>query len=321
MAGPILLFGGTGMVGRNVLDLAAARNVEIVAPSRSEVDLADGNAIADCMRRVAPDTVIHAAGRVGGIEANIREPVAFLTENWEMGRNVVIGARNAGVRQLINLGSSCMFPKDSERPLTEGDILSGPLEPTNEAYAIAKSAVQRLAAYVSTEDSRFRFKTLIPCNLYGRYDAFDPSRSHLAAAAIVKLHKAKIEGASTVEIWGDGSARREFLYAGDLAHAILAAVERFDSLPPVMNVGAGHDLTVDEYYRAAAEVVGFTGTFVHDLSRPVGMQRKLMDVGLAREWGWKALTSLRDGLAATYDYYCSLMPAAGEPASAISSDS
>jgi GDP-L-fucose synthase len=291
------------MVGRNVRDLASERGVEIVAPSRSEVDLADGRAVADHLRRAGPEIVIHAAGRVGGIEANIREPVAFLTENWDMGRNVVMAARAAGVRRLVNLGSSCMFPKDSPRPLTEDDVLSGPLEPTNEAYAIAKSAVQRLGAYVSREDPRFQFKTLIPCNLYGRYDSFDPSRSHLAAAAIVKLHKATTEGAPTVDIWGDGSARREFLYAGDLADAILTAVERFDSLPPVMNVGAGRDWTVDEYYRAVAGAVGFTGTFTHDLTKPVGMRRKLMDVGLARQWGWTARTSLQDGLAQTYAFY------------------
>ncbi len=148
-----------------------------------------------------------------------------------MGRNLVLAAREAGVPQLINLGSSCMYPRDSEHPLREEDLLSGHFEPTNEAYAIAKSAVQRLCAYVSAEDPRLQCKTLIPCNLYGRYDSFDPRRSHLAAAAIHKLHRAKVEGRASVEIWGDGKARREFLYAGDLADAILAAVARFDSLP------------------------------------------------------------------------------------------
>ena len=186
-----------------------------------------------------------------------------------------------------------MYPKDSPRPLREEDILSGPLEPTNEAYAIAKSAVQRLAAYISSETPEFQYKTLIPCNLYGRYDTFDPKRSHLAAAVIRKLHQARIEGRDTVDIWGDGAAHAEFLYAGDLADAILTAIDRFDSLPPVMNVGAGVDHTVNEYYEAAAEVVGFTGRFAHDLSKPVGMMRKLMDVSRATAWGWTAKTSLR----------------------------
>lgn len=303
MPAPILVTGGTGMVGHNVCDLAAARGLEVVAPGHRELDLLDGPAVAAYFAEVRPAVVVHAAGRVGGIEANMREPVRFLTDNWDMGRNVVLGARAAGVPRLINLGSSCMYPKDSPRPLTEEDVLSGPLEPTNEAYAIAKSAVQRLCTYVSGETPACQYKTLIPCNLYGRYDTFDPKRSHLAPAVIHKLHQAKAEGRDTVEIWGSGEVRREFLYAGDLADAILAAIERFDSLPPVLNIGAGVDHTVNEYYQAAAEVVGFTGRFVHDLSKPVGMMRKLMDVSRARAWGWTARTSLKDGLARAYEFY------------------
>jgi len=305
MPAPIFVTGATGMVGHNVRDLAAERGVEVVAPPHRELDLLDGEAVTAYLRKVKPAVVVHAAGRVGGIEANMREPVAFLTQNWEMGRNIVLGAREAGVTRLINLGSSCMYPKDHPTLLREEDILSGPLEPTNEAYAIAKSAVQRLCDYIRQETPDYQFKSLIPCNLYGRYDAFDPRRSHLAAAVIHKLHRAKVEGRGEVDIWGDGTARREFLYAGDLADAILTAVERFDSLPTVMNVGAGVDHTVNEYYQTAAEVIGYTGTFTHDLSRPVGMKRKLMDVGRARDWGWTAKTPLRDGLARMYEFYVS----------------
>ena len=303
MPAPILLTGGTGMVGRNTRELAAERDVEVLAPARSEFDLSDAVAVGDYVRKVRPSFVIHAAGRVGGIEANMREPAAFLTENWDMGRNIVLAARAAGVKRLINLGSSCMYPKDWPRPLREEDILSGPLEPTNEAYAIAKSAVQRLCDYVRAETPEFKYTTLVPCNLYGCYDSFDPRRSHLAAAVIHKLHGAKVEGRKTVDIWGDGSARREFLYAGDLAEAILTAIDRFDTLPATMNVGAGVDHAVDDYYRIAAEVVGYAGAFHHDRSKPVGMRRKLMDVSRATEWGWTAKTTLKEGLARTYDYY------------------
>jgi GDP-L-fucose synthase len=304
MPAPILITGGTGMVGHNVLDLARERRLDVVAPHHSELDLLDSQAVGAFLRKVRPAVVVHAAGRVGGIEANMREPVRFLTENYEMGKNVVLGARDAGVRRLINLGSSCIYPKDSPHLLREEDILSGPLEPTNEAYAIAKSAVLRLCSYISTETPEFQYKTLIPCNLYGRYDNFDPRRSHLAAAVIHKLHLAKVEGRDTVDIWGDGTARREFLYAGDLADAILTAADvRFDSAPPVMNVGAGVDYSVNEYYAAAAEVVGFTGRFVHDLSKPVGMKHKLMDVSRATAWGWTAVTPLKKGLAQAYAFY------------------
>ena len=304
MAATILLTGGTGMVGRNVLDLAGARGIGVLAPCRSEMNLLDPDAVARFVRDIRPNMVIHAAGRVGGIEANMRARTAFLTENWDMGRNLVLAARANNVPRLINLGSSCMYPKDVDRLLTEGDILGGPLEPTNEAYAIAKSAVARLCQYVRSESPEHDYKTLIPCNLYGRYDAYDPSRSHLAAAALHKLHVAKTAGTDEVEIWGAGTARREFLSAGDLADAVLTALERFDSMPAIMNVGVGIDHSVNEYYEAAAEVVGFTGQFTHDLSRPVGMQRKLMDVSLATEWGWTAKTALRDGLADAYAWYC-----------------
>ncbi len=311
MAAPILVTGGTGMVGHNVRDLAAERGMDVCAPTHAELDLLDGEAVTALLRELKPSIVVHAAGRVGGIEANMRGAVAFLTQNWEMGRNVVLGAREAGVTRLINLGSSCMYPKDMHRPLREDDILSGPLEPTNEAYAIAKSAVQRLCDYVRTETPAFQYKTLIPCNLYGRYDTFDTRRSHLAAAVIHKLHRAKAEGRKEADIWGDGNARREFLYAGDLADAILTAIERFDTLPTIMNVGTGTDCTINDYYRIAAEVVGFSGTFVHDLNKPVGMRQKLMDISRAADWGWTARTSLKDGLTRMYAYYLSDVAATG----------
>jgi GDP-L-fucose synthase len=303
VGGPILVTGGSGMVGHNVRDAAATRGIEVVAPPHSELDLLDADKTLAFLRRLRPEVIVHAAGRVGGIEANMREPVAFLTENWDMGRNLVLAAREAGVKRLVNLGSSCMYPKDSPRPLAESDVLAGPLEPTNEAYAIAKSAVQRLCDYVRTENPEFQYKTLIPCNLFGRYDSFDPRRSHLAAAVIHKLHRAKAENRPSVDIWGDGTARREFLYAGDLADAIVAAVERFDTLPTIMNVGVGFDHTVNDYYRIAAEVIGYRGSFVHDLTKPVGMKRKLMDVSRAKAWGWTAPTPLKDGLAKMYEFY------------------
>jgi len=253
--------------------------------------------------KVRPSLIIHAAGRVGGIAANMREPVAFLDENWQMGRNIILAAREAGVRKLINLGSSCMYPKDIEHPIREDDLLTGPLEPTNEAYAIAKIATQRLCSYVSAETPDLSYKTLIPCNLFGPYDTFDAHRSHLAAAVIHKLHEAKVAGAETVEIWGDGSARREFLFVRDLAEAIFLAAERFDTLPPVVNIGAGIDHSVNDYYQIAADVLGYRGAFTHDLSKPVGMKRKLMDITLARTLGLESRTSLREGLAATYEHY------------------
>lgn len=301
--GPILLTGGNGMVGRNLLDLAKARQVDVVAPSSRDLDLRNFDAVRGFLREVQPACVVHAAGRVGGIQANIREPVAFLVDNWDMGRNLLMAAREVGVQRVMNLGSSCMYPRNSPDALREEEVLTGQLEPTNEGYAIAKCAVARLGDYISRENPQCHYKTLIPCNLYGKYDKFDPKHSHLVPAIIHKLHEAKTAGRDEVDIWGDGKARREFLYATDLADAILTFANRFDELPGLLNIGLGRDYEVNEYYQAAAEVVGYSGRFVHDLSKPVGMSRKLVDVSRATELGWVAKTSLVDGLRATYDYY------------------
>jgi GDP-L-fucose synthase len=299
----LLLTGGSGMVGRNIVDLCQRRGIGIIAPRRGELDLLDYAATLRYLRTMQPDLVVHAAGRVGGIEANLREPVRFLTDNWDMGRNIVLAAAAVGSKALINLGSSCMFPRNSPNPLREEDVLSGTLEPSNEGYALAKCAVARLCDYVRRENPGLRFKTLIPCNLYGPYDKFDPAVSHLVPAVIHKLHLAKEQGRSTVEIWGDGTARREFMYAGDLAEAVLFTIDRFAEVPDVMNVGLGEDYSVNAYYQAAAEVIGYRGSFAHDLTKPVGMLRKLLDVSKQTALGWQARTSLREGLRATYQYY------------------
>lgn len=300
---PILLTGGSGMVGKNLLDVASVRDLSVAAPASQELDLRDYQATVAYLRQLRPTVIIHAAGKVGGIQANIDAPVSFLTDNWDMGRNIVLAARETAVPYLLNLGSSCMYPRNSPNALKEEEVLAGPLESTNEGYALAKCAVLRLCQYVERETPRCQYKTIIPCNIYGPYDKFDPRRSHLVPAVIHKLHHAKVAGHEEVEIWGDGTARREFMFAGDLVDAILAAVERFDGFPSVMNVGVGDDLSVEDYYRAMAEVVGFTGRFRFDRTKPVGMMRKLLDVSKARAWGWEARTSLSTGLRATYDHY------------------
>lgn len=299
----IFLTGGRGMVGRNFLEHSSAAAHEVLAPSSVALDLRDYAAVNAWMAHHQPDAVVHAAGKVGGIQANIREPVRFLLDNLDMGRNVVWAARNNGVKWLINLGSSCMYPRNAPNPLREDMVLKGELEPTNEGYALAKVTVAKLCEYISREDEAYQYKTLIPCNIYGRHDKFDPVHSHMVPAIIHKLHMAKTGQIQGVDIWGDGTARREFMYAGDLADCMWHAMTRFESLPPVMNVGLGHDLSVNEYYQAAARVVGYSGDFVHDLSKPVGMKQKLVSIEKSASWGWKAETSLEEGLAMTYRYY------------------
>ncbi|WP_397535541.1 GDP-L-fucose synthase family protein [Roseateles sp.] len=299
----VLLTGGGGMVGRNIAEHPGAAAWELLAPRRAELDLERFDAVQSFMRETRPDVVIHSAGLVGGIQANIAQPVDFLVRNVDMGRNVILAAHGAGVKQFINLASSCMYPRNGMNPLREEQVLSGELEPTNEGYAIAKIYATRLCQYLRRQEPELQYKTLIPCNLYGRYDKFDPAHSHLIPAVIRKIHEAKMAGASTVEIWGDGLARREFMDAADLADAVLRHVELGDSAPELMNIGLGHDHTINEYYTAIAAVVGWQGDFVHDLNRPVGMRQKLVDTRRQTAWGWAPRISLQDGIARCYDYF------------------
>lgn len=299
----ILLTGGGGMVGRNLLDHPGIGEFEVLAPRSSELNLLDFAAVQAYLLKTKPDMVIHAAGKVGGIQANMREPVGFLMENLDMGRNIVWAARQAGIKRLINLGSSCMYPRNHSEPLREEMVLKGELEPTNEGYALAKVVTARLCEYIMREDVSFQYKTLIPCNLYGCHDKFDPVHSHLIPAIIHKVYQAKQAGVTSVEIWGDGTARREFMYAGDLADGMVRAIKEFDSLPALMNIGLGYDYTINEYYQAAADVMGYTGGFSHDLSKPVGMARKLVNVERQKAWGWVSRHDLQDGIMNTYAYY------------------
>jgi GDP-L-fucose synthase len=303
VAGKLFLTGGSGMVGRNVRDHPAAADWEILAPSSRELDLTDPAAVADWLARTRPDLVVHAAGKVGGIGANMAEPVAFLDRNVTIGRNVIMGARAAGVRRLINLGTTCMYPRAAANPLREDALLTGELEPTNEGYALAKIVALRLCDYIRREDARFLYKTLVPCNLYGPHDTFDVERAHLVPAIIAKVHEAMTAGHPSVEIWGDGTARREFMYAGDLADAVFRAARDLEALPGHMNVGAGEDRSIAEYYAIVARVIGWEGRFTHDPDRPAGMARKLCDITRQTDWGWRPRTTLEEGIAMTYRHF------------------
>ena len=300
----LLLTGGQGMVGQNIRAHHQAKSWEILAPTSTELDLTDEHLVRAYIKTKKPDVVIHAAGRVGGIQANMAHPVDFLDVNNVIGRNVIMSAWAEGVRHLINLGSTCMYPAAAPNPLSEDMILTGPLEPTNEGYALAEIMAMRLCDYINREDSGARFKTLIPCNIFGPYDKFDPKHSHLLPAIIHKIHQAKIGGSPYVEIWGDGKARREFMYAPDLADAIWRASNDIEACPDQMNIGLGYDFTINEYYSAVADVIGWTGSFTNDISRPVGMKQKLCDTSRAQKWGWRAPTSLCTGIEATYKFYC-----------------
>ena len=275
---------------------------EIIGLSRSEVDLRDREATLAMLTEIKPDLIIHCAAIVGGIAANVAHPTAFLSDNLLLDTSVISGAMAVGVPRLIYIGSSCMYPRDYRQPLVETDLLAAPLEPTNEGYAIAKIAGSKLCEYASREFG-LTYKTIIPSNLYGPNDDYDSGKSHLVAAAISKIHRAKLADDPTVEIWGDGSARREFTYVEDLGQWLTANIDQIDEWPSMMNVGYGHDHSVLEFYEIAKRVVGYDGDFVFDTSKPAGMHQKLMDSTVATTFGWNPTTDVPNGMAKAYEIY------------------
>ena len=299
----VLITGANGLVGHSIVENRAMQQHELLTPSHGELDLLDYNAVVQYLKKEQPDLIIHAAGKVGGIAANCKAPMEFLLTNMDMGRNIIYGAFETGVKKFINLGSSCMYPRNSEKPLTEDMVLKGELEPTNEGYALAKVMCTRLCEYISRQHPEYQYKTLIPCNLFGRWDKFRTENAHMIPAVIHKLYMAKKNSLETVEIWGTGKARREFMYSGDLADCIAYSIDNFEKMPTYLNVGLGHDYTVDEYYEAIAKVVGYTGQFTHNTEKPEGMKRKLTDVTNLNDFGWQSKTSLDEGLRKTFEFY------------------
>ncbi|GGP57883.1 GDP-L-fucose synthase [Shewanella algicola] len=299
----VLLTGANGMLGKNILAVSASHNHEFLSPTSTELNLLDGNAVRQYILKHKPDMVIHAAGIVGGIHANLAHPVKFLVENMQMGINILTASNALGVSRFLNISSSCMYPRDGINPLSEDMIFKGELDSANEGYALSKITSTRLCEYICKENSRRMYKTIIPCNLYGKFDKFEPKNSHMIPAVIRRVDEAKRNNQSIIEIWGDGEARREFLYAEDLAEFIFFALEKFESMPQNLNVGLGLDYSINEYYEAVARVVGYSGAFSHDLSKPVGVRQRLIDDTKLKSFGWNYKTSLEAGIKKTYDFY------------------
>ena len=296
----ILLLGGSGMVGRNIREHPKFSRYNFFYPSRSKLNIKSREELKNYMENHQIDTVINGAGRVGGIQENINHPFDFLHENLAIGMNLACAVRELEIPRVLNLGSSCMYPKDIEGAISEDRILTGKLEQTNEGYALSKIATLKYFEYLSRECSH-TYKTLMPCNLYGRYDHFDGEKSHLIASIIVKMAQAK--DGDPIEIWGDGTARREFMDACDFADAVFFSLENYDRLPDILNVGTGIDYTVKEYYEVAAQVIGRQCQFVFDRERPVGMARKLLNVEKIQYLGWNSKVSLTEGIERAYVHY------------------
>jgi len=298
----ILITGGTGMVGRNLCEMAKAQGHKVFAPSSKELNLLSLNSTKEWFKKKKIGLIIHAAGIVAGIQANMASQSLFLVQNSDMARNLFTVAFDNGVPRAINLGSSCMYPKNAPNPLKEDQVLNGKFEPTNEGYALGKVYAYKLCQFLS-ETKIVSYKTILPCNLFGKYDTYDDSRSHMIPAVIKKIHYAKMANLPFVEIWGDSKARREFMDVKDLADCLIYAIDNFDTMPETMNVGTGIDYSIAEYYSLVAKIIGYKGKFTLDLTKPVGMKQKLVDTTISNSWGWKSKISLIEGLKDTYEFF------------------
>ena len=299
----VWITGASGMVGRNLIEHPEANKYQLLIPNRSELNLLNKESIINWLKTNRPDAVIHAAGKVGGIQANIANPTEFLSTNIEVGINVISSCIKLKIKKLINLGSSCMYPKDARNPLNVDSLLTNSLEPTNEGYALSKIVCQRLCQYYSEENISSNFKTIIPCNIYGKYDSFKEEDAHLVPSIIRKIHEAKVKGINQIEIWGSGKARREFMYAEDLADAIWFCLENINKLPHSINIGLGYDYTILEYYENIAEILKYKGNFKINLNKPEGMHQKIVAIDIISKLGWKHKTEFKRGIESTYKYY------------------
>jgi len=298
----IFVAGHRGMVGSALIRaFEAAGFSKLLKRDRSELELGDSAAVSKFFAKEKPEIVIFAAAKVGGIKANNDQPVEFLLENLRVQNNVIAAAHENGARKLLFLGSSCIYPKLAPQPIPESALLSGPLEPTNEAYAIAKIAGVKLCQAFSREYGA-NFVSAMPTNLYGPNDNFDLETSHVLAALLRKAYEAKKSSARELVVWGTGTPRREFLHADDCASACLFLLEKYDS-PEIVNVGCGEDISIRELAELVCEVVGFDGELSWDKTKPDGTPRKLLDVSKLRGLGWTPTISLRDGIAQAYDWF------------------
>lgn len=301
----IFITGASGMVGAAFTErLKADGFTNLLVPRSNELDLRDQSQVKQFFKKNQISYVFHLAGHVGGIGGSIARPVEFLYENEIMALNVIHASYENKVKKLLFLGSSCVYPRLCPQPMKEEYLLTGALEPTNEGYALAKISGMKLCEYLNNQ-YKTDFISLMPCNLYGYNDHFEARNSHVISALVYKFHQAKITNASEVEIWGSGKARREFLFADDLADAMLYFITRYSAadLNPFVNVGSGTDISISDLALLINDIVGFSGVIRYDTSKPDGMPQKLLDVTRASALGWKAQTSLQDGIRLIYQNY------------------
>lgn len=297
----VFVAGHKGMVGSAIVRRLGSTGAEILTADRKQLDLTRQAAVEEWFAANRPDAVFVAAAEVGGIHANNSRPADFLYDNLAIELAVIHAAKQAGVKKLQFLGSSCIYPRMAPQPIKEDVLLTGALEPTNEWYAVAKIAGLKMCQAYRRQHG-CDFISVMPTNLYGPGDNFDPLESHVPAAMVLKTHNAKLSNAPSIEVWGTGTPKREFLYVDDMADACVYLMERYSG-EEIVNIGTGSDITIRELAETVARVVGFRGSFTFNTSKPDGPPRKLLDVGRLTSLGWTAKISVEEGFRRTYDWF------------------
>ncbi len=300
----ILIFGSSGFLGKNFLDHPFAENFQILKPDRAEVDLFDINTTKEYLQKNSPDIVINCAGKVGGIVANMNNKIDFMIENFEINRNLIISSLENKIKKFINFGSSCMYPAEVINPLDETQIMNGKFEKTNEAFALSKIMSLKLCEYISNSNDEYFYKTIIPCNMFGKFDHFnDTKRSHMVAAVISKVHHAKENNLSEIIVWGSGNVRREYTDAFNVADFVLRNLNRIKEFPNYFNLGVNKDYTVKEYYEMIMEIYKYQVNLVFDKSKPDGIKQKLMSTSFPININWSQPRDLKYSLNKTIEHY------------------
>jgi nucleoside-diphosphate-sugar epimerase len=302
----ILLTGSRGMLGSSIKKHLNDPKFDLLSPTSADLNLLDGEAVHEYIKTQKPDAVIHAAARVGGIQANIDSPYEFLTENIRMDSNLLSASLEYKVPNLLYMASSCMYPRETFQPMKESQILTGALEPTNEGYALAKLVATKTVELASNQYG-LNWRSLILSNLFGPGDHFNSDKSHLLAAIITKVEAAKRTNSPEITMWGTGNVRREFTYVEDVADFIATKIFSLKDLPALLNIGLGQDYSVIEYYQMVAQYAGYAGKITADASKPEGMRQKLMNIEVAQKLGWNPTTNMTDAIAKTYDWYIDSM--------------
>jgi len=297
----VLVTGASGMLGQHLVPMLEEKGHRVLAPSREDVDLTDADATQAYIQSTTIDAVVHCAAYVAGIASSRASKHHSFDANVSMGMNLIRSSLESGITTLLNVGSATVYPSEAPQPLSESSLGQGAFEGPIEGYALSKYVVYRACA-MANEQHNVSYKTVLPCNLFGPYDNFSLETGHMLPAILHRMHQAKEQNNSPIVIWGDGSAKREFLYAPDLADFICFALDNFESLPEVMNVGSGVEVSINEMHEHMAKITGYTGELKHDFDKPVGRLRRYLDLQYQQQLGWSPKTPFKEALAITYDY-------------------